>query len=855
MATRIAIGLGHRRPLIPITDGSRPLGKAAPDNRPEPPLTPRERRMADLFANATNGLPEEAITSAVYGNYEPYAIALRDAYLAIQPELAELILEEYGDAGTETAEQTKTEVTRLYRRMGLFRKETITPEYMVSSFRFDRTSPQARRYAQSTASRLVTNTTAEGVETLRTVVTEAYTIGRTPQTLAQNLYTALNNQDTFRPSTEGAQTLARFFGVQAHGLTTRYEQAVVNRATTLANQLAERGITGEKAAKEIQKKTQAYADKLRRARSKTIARTELLTANNAGKLASMKEAVDQGLASRENSRKQWRTGRFDVCPVCVNLHSSDPVPLDEDFAGRFAYPPAHPNCRCTIAFLPNIQHYQPGKPYGTNTPDDPLGIKPPDNGGVTSEFADKPLPGLESATPPTAPLQLAPQAPAVPVDIADAGISTTLRKEAEGIRNLTQDSQIRARRGRGPYPLDWEETREATKAMDALEEVGAKGEAAVQRVLDEMTPPGQKAQVAALKAEMAALRQAESAVLRNKVAKQIEIIAERIDEAAAVAQKEEGKTSLGKVSARLRKRALRPDLDLDTELLTSDDWKDLYGVAYGDDVAGELLEQKLSIYKWGSKASKGERYWATRDALKGSEKALEAAELEIKRIWDKQREVRTQILKLDKPNDPTQVREAVLRVLKANRPEYGTGDLTGIFGKQALSPSKGITKQTLPVALSQVAKSLPKIWVDALQKAYGGRMSFGVVGRGYWNYQRRQLMVSPGAWRTTLLHEFTHAVEDTSGGFASANALFYRRRAQSVLQSTGRLPTRQRIYSGRDEWYYDIGIGDEYAMKYYESGVGWELMTMGVQRIMMEGGWETMNAEWRRYVLGMLLSL
>lgn len=428
MPGSVRVGCGCGRPHIPLTFGD-PISKAQIGKRPTP-ITATERRMADLMAQATNNIPEETIRAALAGNFEPYGLALQDAYRKVQPDLEQCYLDTYDDAAVKEAEALKIELRRLYREAGLLRKESVTPEYLIAGFRFDRTSPTARSYAQTSAARLVTNVTKEGVQTLREAVAKAYTVGATPNSLQQSLYKILNNQTVFAPSSSGAQTLATFYGVHAHGLTTRYENAVINRATQVAIGLEKRGITGTKALEEVKKKSQAYADKLRRQRSKTIARTELAFANNAGKQAAFDKTVADGLASKENSRKQWKTNRFDVCKICVPLHGTT-VKLDEEFAGKYKHPPAHPNCRCTMNFVPNIKHYQAGQPTGLGTPESPAGLTQPQipSGApsLPSGPPTPPAPPTPTPTAPTAPVAPTPTpAPVAPTSGVPAGHRTVL---------------------------------------------------------------------------------------------------------------------------------------------------------------------------------------------------------------------------------------------------------------------------------------------------------------------------------------------------------------------------------------------------------------------------------------------
>lgn len=78
------------------------------------------------------------------------------------------------------------------------------------------------------------------------------------------------------------------------------------------------------------------------ARAETIARTEIIRANNEGHLVAFKES---GVVSQ----KQWSTAEDgDVCDVCIENEEQGPIGLNEAFASGDDAAPAHPNCRCTI---------------------------------------------------------------------------------------------------------------------------------------------------------------------------------------------------------------------------------------------------------------------------------------------------------------------------------------------------------------------------------------------------------------------------------------------------------------------------------------------------------------------------
>lgn len=87
-----------------------------------------------------------------------------------------------------------------------------------------------------------------------------------------------------------------------------------------------------------------------RDRADLIARTETMTASNAGQVGAWEQAIDEGLLTGLEG-KEWITTPDDrLCPVCEPMDGVV-VAFNEDFDtedGRVSYPPAHPNCRCTV---------------------------------------------------------------------------------------------------------------------------------------------------------------------------------------------------------------------------------------------------------------------------------------------------------------------------------------------------------------------------------------------------------------------------------------------------------------------------------------------------------------------------
>jgi HK97 family phage portal protein len=83
----------------------------------------------------------------------------------------------------------------------------------------------------------------------------------------------------------------------------------------------------------------------RKYETERIARTEVIDASNSAELEAYKQ-------SEVIEKKEW-LAEPDACEICINL-SGEVVELDKGFGGgEFDYPPAHPNCRCTI--LPVVE--------------------------------------------------------------------------------------------------------------------------------------------------------------------------------------------------------------------------------------------------------------------------------------------------------------------------------------------------------------------------------------------------------------------------------------------------------------------------------------------------------------------
>jgi hypothetical protein len=329
-------------------------------------LSTAERDLTNMIEQAFDAIPtemfRETLDNARLAEYSRLVLSTLSSYA---PQIQQILTDQYINSVNAGETELRALLSRSWSKIG--KATEPLPSEAVLQWGFDGKGEAAQRWAAEESSKLVTNMTVGQQDTVRQVINTSYTAGRTPATSARVLVDTLNKVN---PSTPTAQNLTTLFGTNMNGLTTRYEQAVVNRATGLAQSLADRGITGQKAVDKITADTQKYADRLRRSRSQTIARTEILRANNEGRLATFNAAADQGLLSRQHSRKIWSTSPMDVCPICIPLNGQT-VALDAPFSTGSLTPPAHPNCRCSFDVEPNVQAFEPPKPAGSGTPEDP----------------------------------------------------------------------------------------------------------------------------------------------------------------------------------------------------------------------------------------------------------------------------------------------------------------------------------------------------------------------------------------------------------------------------------------------------------------------------------------------------
>jgi hypothetical protein len=333
-------------------------------------LNRREERLADVVMEcweATQPLVDTLIAesfpvgpppnSTILDDESQYNLQVTMTVESFQAAFAAILLEQYADSGEYSMREFTQQLSKEYRRFQKsthdwieFRKaDDVLPSEAILRYRFDRTSPTAEAYAVKSSASMVSDIADSNITGVRTLVGRAFQEQRTYQQTATAL-TALLSETV--PLNSVAQKLGQAYGINANGLFPRYANAVANYAERTAAKLAKDGVTGSKALKIVQDRSDKYAQKLRRSRAKMISRTEIMRANNAGRLAASDQAAAKGLFDRDKAKRQWISAPQDSCFICGPLNEVA-VPYNETwYEGEPAY--VHPNCRCTWILLPNV---------------------------------------------------------------------------------------------------------------------------------------------------------------------------------------------------------------------------------------------------------------------------------------------------------------------------------------------------------------------------------------------------------------------------------------------------------------------------------------------------------------------
>lgn len=178
---------------------------------------------------------------------------------------------------------------------------------------FDLTNPRAQQFAATQTATMVTEVTDGTKESIRAIIERGFSEHLTPVDVAKEIREVV-------------------------GLHSRQAQAV----TTFRARLVADDIEGELLERRVEK----YAAAQLRQRAEMIARTELMSASNAGQQELWVQAQEKGLLPREQMRVWIATPDDRIDMECEALDGTE-TGLNEPFSSGVMSPPLHPRCRCT----------------------------------------------------------------------------------------------------------------------------------------------------------------------------------------------------------------------------------------------------------------------------------------------------------------------------------------------------------------------------------------------------------------------------------------------------------------------------------------------------------------------------
>jgi len=202
----------------------------------------------------------------------------------------------------------------------------VNPEPVAFSLSFNKTNPNSLAFAARRAGQLVTSIDDLTRQAIRKIII-----------------------DSFNEGIDVRRTAVRIKNII--GLHPKWADAVRKFEIRELDRLIAAGIKEAKAIERAQKSATAYADRLKGARARMIARTEIQIAQNEGRMEGYRQADEAGYIDPA-TMKMWITAPDErTCDICAPLNG-EVVPWIGLFSIGLEKPIVHPNCRCTFVIIP-----------------------------------------------------------------------------------------------------------------------------------------------------------------------------------------------------------------------------------------------------------------------------------------------------------------------------------------------------------------------------------------------------------------------------------------------------------------------------------------------------------------------
>lgn len=297
------------------------------------PLSTNEAKLADALArlmrSAGRKVDWDAVAAAVAAlRPEDINVLIVNLQQAVEGSLYTQLVDALGDALAEGGQAQERQIVRATEATPDWGGPTTVTGKPDIRYKFNRTDETAQRWAEMRAGQLVTAIGRSTEESVRRIIFEA-----------------------FRDQVSGDMTARRLRDVV--GLHPRWALAVYRFSEREYERLRKAGYTQDQARELEAKAAERYRNKLIRARSRMIARTEISTASNMGRQVAWMQGVNGGWVD-PLAQKRWSTSNRlagGPCERCAPMRG-ETVRVDMPFSNGLLTPPAHPNCVCTAVLVP-----------------------------------------------------------------------------------------------------------------------------------------------------------------------------------------------------------------------------------------------------------------------------------------------------------------------------------------------------------------------------------------------------------------------------------------------------------------------------------------------------------------------
>lgn len=220
-------------------------------------------------------------------------------------------------------------------------------------FNFDRFDTATLDRIRAEQDRLIGQLTADARDSVDSIVMAGVRSGLSPEDIVGDIRELIGLTDTQARAVLNYRSMLESLDPDA------LRRQLRNRELDPAVQAALADGTPLDAAL-IDRATTDYEDNYLDYRAATIAQTESVRATNAGLHDAYQQAVERGALPDEAVRRHWQVDLDErTCPVCLSIPDLNPdgVGVDEQFEsddGPQDDPPVHPNCRCSIEYITDL---------------------------------------------------------------------------------------------------------------------------------------------------------------------------------------------------------------------------------------------------------------------------------------------------------------------------------------------------------------------------------------------------------------------------------------------------------------------------------------------------------------------